>query len=101
MIDNFHGSFRLVLAIPFLQAAAGGRERIMRIKRQQNEFVIRLALERGDGLGSAGMPIAHGDNGARGKVRSQSHFQGTRLLLGKTANGRATANCGVVLADHF
>ena len=49
----------------------------------------------------SGMPIAHGDDGARRNVRAQGVFERFPLLLGEPADRRAAANFGVVLADDL
>ena len=98
MIDHMHGDARLVEAVPFLQAAAGGGEGIVRIERKQHQFVVGRAFQRCDGLFGAGMPVAHGHDGARGNVQAQRRFEGLGLPLGEAPDGRASADFGIVLA---
>src|SRR5580698_2167307 len=96
----YRGSWS-VLAIPFVEAASGRGERIVRIEREKDQLVVRLAVEGGDGLSRVGVPIAHGDDGASGNVGFESRFESAGLLFGEAANGRAAADFGVVLADYF
>src|SRR5271155_2807529 len=98
MIDEMHGDFRLIEALPFLQAAASGGKRILRVKRQKDEFLEWQSFESSDCFGSIRMPVAHGHNRARGDVRAQGRLESPRLLLRKAADGRSAADFGVVLA---
>ena len=101
MVDQMNRHFRLVEAVPFLQAAAGGGKGIVRVERQQHELVEGRAVERGDGLRSVRTPVAHGHDGARGNMRAQRRFESARLLLREAANRRASADFGVCCADGF
>ena len=101
MIDQMDRDFRLVKTVPFLQAAAGGREGIVRIKRQQNQFVKGAAFQRSDRLSRVRMPVTHGHNRASRNVGQERRFDRPRLLFGKPANRRAAANRGVILRGRI
>src|SRR5271155_5901424 len=58
MVDDFYGCRRFELAIPFVEAAAGGGEGIVRVERQQDELVVRLAVQRRYRFSGVGMPRA-------------------------------------------
>ena len=101
MLDHADRNLRLVLLVPFLEAAAGSGKRIVRIERQHHEFVEWLAFERSNRFRRIGVPITHGDDSARGNMGTQSLFERFSLLLRETANRRAAANFGIVLAHYL
>src|ERR1700678_2668525 len=86
MVDEFYGRLRAglvlqlgaVLAVPFAQAAAGGGEGIVWIERQQNQFVVGFAFQRGYRFRGVGMPVAHGHDGARVEMRAESFLPRAR-----------------------
>ena len=98
MLDDVHRNLRLIEAIPFLQAATRGGKGIMRVERQQDEFIVRGAFQRRNRFLRARIPIAHGDDRASRHVAAQRSLHSLGLPLGKTANGRPSANFGIVLA---
>ena len=73
----------------------------MRVEREQDEFIVGLAIQRGDGFGSVGVPVAHGDEGASGNMGLESRFERAGLLFGEAANGRSATDFHVMLADDF
>lgn len=105
MVDGADGDFRIgfVEAVPFLEAAAGGGEGIVRVEREEDEFVGRRAGgDRGDGFGCVWMPVAHGDVDAGVDFSCDERgLEGGRLLLGETADGRTASYFSVVLSDDF
>ena len=98
MVDHLNRDPGLIEAIPFLEAAAGRGERIVRIKRKQHQLVERGAFQRLDRLFGVRMPIAHRHDRARRYVDSQSSLERLRLPLGQPPDRRATADFSVMLA---
>ena len=86
---------------PFLQAAQCCRVRIMRIKRQQNDFIKwpRLA-QRIHGLGRERMPVTHRHHCHRINVRRDRFDQAQALPFGKRLDRRAPADLGVAASDR-
>ena len=82
VVNDMHRDLRLIQPVPFLQAASGGSERIVRIKRQEDEFVKWRALESGDSFLRVGVPVTHRDNRSRRDVRAKFRLQRLGLLLG-------------------
>ena len=75
-------------APPFVEAAARGCARILRIKRQQDDLITTGSAQLLHSFAGKGMPVAHGDKATRvhAAVR-ELQLQAAGLLLGETADG--------------
>jgi len=87
-------------ATPFFEAAERGGIRIVRVEREEDEFVEAAGLfEGGDGVCCEWFPIAHGSDGQGINIGLQSGDKFRALALGEDANGRAAADHGVAPGD--
>ena len=84
-------------AVPFVQAAAGGGFRVLRVEGQQHEFVGLVLLQLRDGFAGEGMPVAHGDDDAGVEIGSQFAFERRGLSEGVFEDGRTAADFRVVM----
>jgi hypothetical protein len=84
--------------IPFVQAAARRRARVLGIHRQQDDLVHLRGAQLRDGLLGERVPVAHRDDAdSVDAAGAQLRFQRARLLLGEPADGRGSADDGVVM----
>ena len=86
---------------PFLHAADGGGERILRIEREEDQIVQGRGADGGDGFAREGMPIAHGYETFRVAASIASGgeraLEGSSLALGEQANWGTAADRGVMI----
>src|SRR5580698_10322656 len=74
---------------------------MLRIQRQQDDLVALRGLQLRDRLGGKWMPVTHGHEAACVQtLLRQLCFEREGLLLGEAADGRASADRGVVVL-HF
>src|SRR5580700_2645950 len=80
-------------ALPLVQAAARGSRRVLRIQRQQHDFIALRRLELRDGFAGKRMPVAHGyETASVQTLIRELGFERPRLALGEAPDGRASAN---------
>src|SRR6266478_7991134 len=85
---------------PFLQAAECRRVRIVRIKRQQDDFVKLLRLAQHiHGLSREWMPVTHRRDSHRVNVRRDRLYQTHSLAFGERPNRRAPPDLTVLAGD--
>ena len=96
--DGVHRQVVVKQAPPLVQTAPGGGAGILRIKRQQDDLVAFSLPHPGNGFGRERMPVAHSHKAACIYPGfRQRCLQSSSLPLGKSPDGRATADCGVVM----
>src|SRR5450755_1537409 len=89
-------------SVPFVQAAARGGARVLRIKRKQDHFIALRRAKLRDGFAGKRMPITHGDETACVETGfGQGRFQSAGLPLGEPPDGRASADHRVMMLDFF
>src|SRR5580698_1085704 len=85
---------------PLVETAARGRARILWIKRKQHNLVAAGVPKLFDRHRRKRMPVPHGHKTTRVQTRfRQLQLQGPGLLLGESANRRASANGCVMMLD--
>src|SRR5580692_4110597 len=99
--DVAYGNIVAEQPAPLVQTATRCGRGVLRIKGQQDYFLALRSLKVRDSFAGKGMPVAHSQEAAR--IQTAIHelgFEGARLALGKAADGRASADSGVVVL-HF
>src|ERR1700675_297011 len=92
-VDSMDRNIAMEVAAPLVQAAAHGRARIMRIERQEDDFVAARGLKLFHGFSRKRMPIAHGDEAAGlDSCRQQGIFKRPRLHFRKPPNRGAASD---------
>ena len=103
-VKSLHAMHRQIIvktSLPFIQAGAGSGGGILRIKRKKHDLIALSSAQLRDRFARKGMPLAHRDEAVRiNALAAQLAFQRSRLALGVGANGRPTADSGVVML-HF
>src|SRR5260370_15488562 len=98
--DDAHrgrGNSRTIETPPFAEAASCGGKRKLRIERQKDKFVQRLAVDFRNSFLSQRVPVAHGDGHARVDRRAESSSERARLTFGQHTDGRMSADSIVVM----
>lgn len=96
--QNFIGPIK---ALPFFQATSRCRERIMRVEREENQFVESETLKFGDCFGGERMPVAHRDDDGSIEIGRERRGQGAGLAICEFDDGRAAANGLIMFADDL
>jgi hypothetical protein len=106
VVETFDGALRkrvdgfAVDAAPLLEAAESGGERIVRIEREENEFIETSgALEASDGFFRERLPVTHRGDGDGIDVRLDGFDEAHALALRENADGRAATNHAIALRD--
>ena len=88
--------------IPLVQAAAGGGARILRIERQQHDFIAIRGAQLLDRLGGERMPVAHGHKaaGVNAQIVRAAVCKRAACCSVKRRMGEAAADGGIVML-HF
>src|ERR1035438_187834 len=98
--DVVYGNLIVEKPLPFVQAAPRRGGGVLRIQGQQNHLATLRSSQFCDGFAGKGMPVAHGNETARIKsLTDQLGLESPCLLLGEAANGRPSADGGVVVLN--
>jgi hypothetical protein len=87
------------LALPLLQATAGGDEGELGIQRQKHKLAELMFQNLVDSLLGKRMPVTHGYENMRVERIAQLAFEPAGLKFRQFAEGRPAANLGIVFLD--
>jgi hypothetical protein len=93
-----HRNIILKQSSPFVEAAAGCGARILRVEREEYNFVALGGAELFNRLGGKGMPVAHGhETTCIHTIGSEFVAQRASLLFGEAPDGRSSPDRLVVM----
>ena len=97
-LDAMHPGAASKQPMPLVQTRSRGGGGILRVERQEDNLVALRLDQPGYGLAGEWMPVAHSHETTRIQAEGiQFTLKRTRLLLGIAADGRASADGGVMM----